>query len=369
MNVMAIDRRTFLAGAALTPVLAAKDDHIMYVGTYTGPQSKGVYAWRFSSATGKLTEIGAVGETANPSFLAIHPNGKYLYTANETKEGMVTALAIDRNSGQLKVINSSSSKGSGPCYVSVDSTGKNVLVANYGGGSVAVLPIDPKDGKVEAASAHVEHQGKSVDPKRQTKAFAHCIKPSPDNRFALVADLGIDQLLVYRFDANAGTLNLLEAGKLKPGAGPRHFAFHPNKRMVYVINELNSTVTSFAWDNGNLYERQTISTLPEGFTATNYPAEIVVHPSGKWLYGSNRGHDSIAVFAIDKDGKLTAAGHTPTQGQSPRNFALDPSGKWLFAANQRSNNIVLFKVDGSSGKLTPDGQVLKATSPVCVRFL
>jgi 6-phosphogluconolactonase len=361
-----ISRRAILAGMAATPYLAAKDDALVYVGTYTGPKSKGIYAWRFRD--GSLSPLGAVGETTNPSFLTIHPTGRFLYAANEIRGGAVTGFSIDKASGKLTEINQASAQGGGSCYVSVDATGKYVLVANYGGGSVTVLPVDEK-GRLGEATAHVQHTGKSVDPKRQTKAFAHCVKLSPDNRFALVADLGMDQLLVYAFDAVKGTLKLHSEGKLKPGSGPRHFAFHPNKRMVYQINELNSTITAFAWDNGQLYERQVVSTLPDGFKGENYTAEIVVHPGGKWLYGSNRGHDSLARFSIDSAGKLTPVDHTPTKGSTPRNFALDPSAKWLFAANQKSDNIVVFRVDGRDGKLTATENVIEAPSPVCVRFL
>jgi 6-phosphogluconolactonase len=361
-----ISRRALMAGMAATPYLSAKDDLLVFVGTYTGPNSKGIYGWRFRN--GSLTSLGNVGETASPSFLAVHPTGRFLYAANEGREGSVTGFSIDKATGKLTEINKASSQGGGSCYVSVDQTGKYVLVANYGGGSVTVLPIDEK-GRLGDATAHVQHTGKSVDPKRQTKAFAHCVKLSPDNRFALVADLGMDQLLVYAFDPSKGTLKLHSEGKLKPGSGPRHFAFHPNKRMVYQINELNSTITSFAWDNGQLYERQVVSTLPEGFTGENYTAEIVVHPSGKWLYGSNRGHDSLARFSIDGSGRLALVDHTPTKGSTPRNFALDPSAKWLFAANQRSNNIVVFDVNQKDGKLTDTGKVLEVSAPVCVRFL
>lgn len=339
----------------------------MYIGTYTGPKSKGIYASRFRD--GKLAGVDLAAEITNPSFLAVHPNGKNLYAVGEGKGGTVTAFSIDRSSGKLNQLNAESSKGAGPCYVSVDKTGKNVLIANYGGGSIAVLPVDPKDGKVREASAFIEHKGSSVNPKRQSKAFAHCIKLSPDNRYALASDLGMDQVLVYAFDANAGTLKLTSEGKLAPGTGPRHFAFHPNGKMVYVIGELDSTVTAFAWNAGQLYERQKISTLPADFKGDNTTAEIVAHPNGKWLYGSNRGHDSIARFAIDKEGKLKLVDNTPTGGQIPRNFNLDPSGNWLIAANQKTDNIIVLQIEKGSGKLTPTGDAVEVGSPVCIRWL
>jgi 6-phosphogluconolactonase len=365
METMRISRRVFLGTAAAS--LAASGDRIMFVGTYTGPKSKGIYAWRFRD--GKLTELGLAGETTSPSFLAIHPNGKNLYAVGETKSGTITAFSIDPSGAKLTQLNSEPTRGASPCYVSVDKTGRNVLVANYGGGSVAVFPVDPKDGRLREASAFVEHTGSSVHPKRQNKPYAHCIKPSPDNRFVLAADLGMDQVLVYAFDATAGTLKLTNSGKLAPGTGPRHFAFHPNGRMVYVIGELDSTVTAFAWDNGQLYERQKISTLPPDYKESTTTAEIVVHPNGKWLYGSNRGHDSISRFSIDRAGKLTLVDHTPTGGQTPRNFNLDPDGNWLIAANQRSDNIVVFRIEKGSGKLTPTGDSVQAGSPVCIRWL
>lgn len=361
-----ISRRAVLAGMAAAPYLSAKDDTLVYVGTYSGPKSKGIYAWRFRD--GNLSPLGAVGETTNPSFLAIHPTGRFLYAVNETRDGSLTGFSIDKASGKLTEINSASAQGGGTCYVSVDATGRYALVANYGGGSVTVLPIDEK-GKLGDATAHVQHTGKSVDPKRQTKAYAHCVKLSPDNRFALVADLGMDQLLVYAFDPAQGTLKLFSDAKLKPGSGPRHFAFHPNKRMVYQICEMGSIITAFAWDNGQLHERQVISTIPADFKGQNDTAEIVVHPSGKWLYGSNRGHDSLARFSIDGAGKLTFVDHTSTKGKVPRNFALDPTGKWLFAANQKTDNIVVFQVDGKDGKLTDSGKSVEVSAPVCVRFL
>lgn len=362
--------------AAAAGAAAQSRSYLMYVGTYTGPKtnSKGIYAWRYEN--GKFAPLGMVAETPNPTFLTIHPKGRYLYAANEVPEfegeraGSVTAFSIDPAGGALKAMNAVSAKGPGPCYVSVDRTGRYVLVANYVGGSVAVLPIGA-DGKVGAASAFVQHSGSSANAQRQKEPHAHCIKPSPDNKYVLAADLGIDQLVVYRFDAKKGTLtpNDPPAGKLKPGAGPRHFAFHPKKKLVYQINELDSTVTAFQWNNGALTEMQTISTLPSGWTGSTTTAEIIVHPSGRFLYGSNRGHDSIAVFSIDGSGKLSAVDHTSTQGQTPRNFVLDPAGEHLLAANQRSDNIVVFRIDRTTGKLTPTGDKLEAPSPVCIRFV
>lgn len=364
-------RRTFV----LLPLgLFAPDSGlIVYVGTYTREKSKGIYTFRFHAAGGNAGAVELAAETESPSFLAVHPNRRFLYAVSEAGSGTVNAFSIDAATGKLTFLNKASSGGAGPCYVSVDRTGRNVLVANYGGGSIAVLPAGA-DGRLKEASAFVQHKGSSVNPKRQESPHAHWINVSPDNRFVLASDLGLDQVLIYRLDAKKGTLepNDPPFAKVKAGAGPRHFAFHPGGRFAYVINEIASAVTAFTWDakRGALSEIQTVTTLPAGFTGNNSTAEVVVHPTGKFLYGSNRGHDSIAAFAIDPArGTLTAAGHTPTQGQTPRNFALDPSGAYLFAANQRSDSVVVFRVDQKSGQLTPIGLKLEIPTPVCVRFL
>lgn len=374
INGMEISRRTFVAGvAAAAPIMtAASKDYIVYIGTYTGPKSKGIYAWRKSG--NKFTSLGCVGEVTSPSFLTLSDSGKNLYCVGESNSGMVTAFSVDRASGMLTKLNDTSSRGSGPCYISLDHTQKNALVANYGSGSVAVIPLEA-DGRVKPASDFVQHTGgPGADGKRQDKPHAHCIKAARGNKLVLATDLGLDQVKVYKFDAAKGTLtpNDPPAGKLKPGSGPRHFTFHPTLRdRLYVIDELASTVTVFNWngDKGSMEEIQTISTVPEDFKGENTTAEVVAHPNGKFLYGSNRGHDSIAAFRIDGSGKLTAMGHTKTGGHIPRNFAIDPAGTMLFAANQNSNDIFLFNLDPSAGKLTPTGERWEVGSPVCVRFL
>jgi 6-phosphogluconolactonase len=367
------------ATASGSQASGADDEYWIYVGTYTGAKSKGIYAFRFHPASGRVTPAGLMAETPNPSFLAVHPSGKYVYAVSEIadysgqKSGAVSAFAADAKTGRLTLLNSVPSRGPGPCHLAVEKTGKTLLVANYGGGSVAALPIRP-DGFLAEATAFIQHRGSSVNPRRQEGPHAHSINPSPDNRYAVVADLGLDKVLIYRLDAARSLLSNHEPGfvPVKPGAGPRHFAFHPTGKYGYVINELQSTVTAFAYDAGRgaLSELQTITTLPGEFTSENSTAEVVVHPSGRFLYGSNRGHDSIAVFTIDPArGTLTAAGHTSTQGSTPRNFAIDPTGGWLFAANQRSDNIVVFRIDQKTGALAAAGQKLEAGSPVCVRFL
>jgi 6-phosphogluconolactonase len=365
--------------AAAADKAVSKRDYIVYVGTYTGPKSKGIYAFRFHPSTGESTPLGLVAEGTSPSFLAVDPGERFLYAVSEVDEiggqkgGAVSSYAIDSSTAKLTFLNQVSSRGSGPCYVAVDKTGKNVLVANYNSGSVAVLPVKD-DGRLGEATAFVQHTGSSVDRERQEGPHAHSINPSPDNRFAVAADLGLDELLVYRFDPRKGTISPNDPpfAKVDPGAGPRHFSFHPSGKFAYVINEMKSTVTAFSYDaaKGVLQNLQTISTLPADFKGENSTAEVQVHPSGKFLYGSNRGHNSIAVFAIDSaKGTLTPVEQTATQGKTPRNFRIDPTGSYLFAENQDSDNIVLFRIDQKSGKLTAAGKTLEVTSPVCVKFV
>jgi 6-phosphogluconolactonase len=373
-----------VVGLLLTPGVCgaekavAKGEYFVYVGTSAGQKSKGIYAYRFDAATAQLTSLGLVAETMSPSFLAVHPNRRFLYTVNAVaskgrKDGGVSAFTIDRRTGKLSFLNEVSSRGAGPCHLTVDRTGKDVLVANYGGGSVAVFPV-LRDGRLGDASAFVQHAGSSVNRARQQGPHTHSILPSPDNRFVLAADLGLDQVLVYRFDPTKGSLaaNTPAFAKLTPGTGPRHFAFHPNGKFVYVNGEMGSTISVFSYDasNGVLRELQTLSTLPKDFSGNNTTAEVEVHPAGRFLYVSNRGHDSIAVFAIDpRRGTLTPVEYVSAQGKQPWNFEIDPSGTFLFAANRISDNIVVFRIDAKTGRLTPTGQVLEVPSPVCVKFV
>jgi 6-phosphogluconolactonase len=359
----------------------AKDKYFVYVGTYTeeSSKSKGIYVYRFDPAEAKLTPLGLAAETTNPSFLAVHPNHLFLYAVNEVgnykgqKSGAVSAFAVDHTTGKLTFLNQVASGGADPCYITVDKTGKYVLVANYTGGSVAVFPVR-EDGRLGEASAFVQHTGHGTNPERQEGPHAHSIDLSPDNRFAIVDDLGLDETLVYKFDSAKGSLVPNDPGFVKenPGAGPRHFALHPNGKFAYVINEMHSAVSVFAFDSkdGVLRPLQTISSLPETFHGHDDAAEIAVHPSGKFLYASNRGHDSIAVFAIDQDkGTLTPIEYVSTKGASPRNFEIAPGGSLLFAANEKSDNIVLFHIHPKTGRLAPTGKVLEVAQPVCVRFV
>jgi 6-phosphogluconolactonase len=381
-------KRTFLLALAVQLAVLTvaasppqKSNYLLYVGTYTeeGGKGKGIYAYRYDSATGQIAPLGLAAETTNPSWLALDPSGRFLYAVNElgnykgANSGGVSAFAIDRTTGKLTFLNQVRSRGADPCYLTVDHSGKFVLVANYTGGSVAVFPI-LADGKLGEASAFVQHTGRGPNSSRQEGPHAHSIVLTPDNRFAIVNDLGLDELLVYKFDSSKGTLtpNNPPFVKLAPGSGPRHFALRPDGKFAYVVAEMGHTVTVFSNDPSTetLRRLQTISTLPAGFAGRNDDAEIEVHPSGKFLYASNRGHDSIAVFAIDaKKGTLRPVEYAPTGGKEPRNFAIDPTGRLLFAANQNSNKIVIFKIDRKTGRLAPTGQVMEVGSPVCVKFL
>jgi 6-phosphogluconolactonase len=362
--------------AALAPQTG---DMLVFIGTYTGAKSKGIYVARMNSQTGRLSSPVLAAETASPSFLALHPNGRFLYAVGELgrfdgkPSGALSAFAIASDTGRLTLLNQQSSGGTHPCHLIVDSGGRHVLTANYGSGSAAVLPIRP-DGRLGEATAVVQHKGSSVHPQRQQGPHAHGIYLDAANRFAVVPDLGLDKVMIYRFEAGQGALieNEPDYAAVAPGAGPRHFAFHPAGRFGYVINELRSTVTGFAYeaDRGALRELQSVSTLPEGFTGQSTTAEVAVDPAGRFLYGSNRGHDSIAVFAIDaQTGRLTFVERTLTQGKTPRNFAIDPTGGWLLAANQNSDSIVTFRIDPESGRLREMGHQVEVGAPVCVVFL
>jgi 6-phosphogluconolactonase len=357
----------------------AHNQYLLFVGTYTKDESKGIYAYRFDAASGQLTSLGLAAETVNPSFLTADPAGRFLYAVNEiasykgVASGAVTAFAIDRNTGKLSVLNELPSRGADPCYIAFDKTGKYVLVANYTGGNIAVFPL-LKDGRLGESSAFVQHKGSGTNPQRQEGPHAHWIETTADNRFAIAADLGLDELLLYRFDPAKGSLtpNDPAFAKVDAGAGPRHVAFHPNGRFAYAVNELQSTVTGFSYDakTGVLHPLQTISTLPKGFSGNNDTAEIHVHPNGKFLFASNRGHDSIAVFSIEKNtGRLRLVDNVPTQGKTPRNFEIDPSDSRLLVANQDTGNIVVFRIDPETGRLTPSGQVTHVPSPVCLKFV
>jgi 6-phosphogluconolactonase len=377
-----------ICGVILTaPLMSAEKketaakEFFVYFGTYTKAKSKGIYRARLDVATGKLSAAELAAECKDPAFLAVHPTGKFLYSIHESSDPAktpgsgVSAFGIEARTGALTLLNEQSSGGAGPCHLTVDTEGKCVLVANYSGGSVALLPLSA-DGRLSAAGAVLKHSGSSVHPTRQKQPYAHAINVSPDNRFAFSPDLGADKVFIYRLDAAKHALvpNTPGFATLPAGSGPRHLAFHPDGKFVYVINELLCTMSVFGYDasRGELKELQNVSTLPSGEAVrpAYSTAEVVAHPSGKFLYGSNRGHDSIAVYAIDAaSGRLSHVQHEPTQGKAPRNFAIDPTGAWLLAENQNSDTVVVFRIDPQSGRLTATGQSVEVGAPVAAVFV
>jgi 6-phosphogluconolactonase len=370
---------SILTVAAMVPVYAAAvAKEFVYIATYTEHGSQGIYVCEFDPLTGRLTRPVLAAETSQPSFLAVSSDRKFLYAVNELGHfngepaGAVSGFSIDSSTGNLTLLDQVSSRGPGPAHIVLDRAGHFVLVANYDGGSVAVFRLLP-DGAIGDSTAFVRHKGSSVNRARQQGPHAHAVAMSPDNRFAIVADLGLDQLLVYPFDASSGTLGLPRIARTQSGVGPRHLVFNSSGKFVYVINELSSTITvySYALRDGAMAPLQTISTLPGGFAGLNTAAEVVLHPSGKFLYASNRGDDnSIAVFAADpKKGTLTLIEYVPTDGKIPRNFAIDPSGEWLLAANQDSNTVITFRINRESGRLTRTGLSIEVKSPAMVDFL
>jgi 6-phosphogluconolactonase len=357
----------------LAPLGVAAADDFVFFGTHLAGAGKGFSLAHFDSDTGALTVPQFDAEAVAPAYFVIHPDGRHLYTCNSGRPGGISAYAIDRTTGKLTLINSRPAGGADTSYLSLDRTGRYALIANYEGGNIAVFALAP-DGGIGARTAFVQHTGHSVDPERQKHAYAHSIITDPSNRFAVVCDLGLDKVFVYRFDARTGSLAPNDPAfvTVAPGSGPRHPVFHPNGRWVYVVTEIGSTVLAFDWDgaSGILHQFQTVSALPAGFPGVSVSAEIAVHPNGRFLYVSNRGDDSIAIFAIDgANGRLTPLGHVPTHGKTPRNFAFDPSGRWIIATNHGSNNAVVFRVDGATGLLTPTGAPVPVPYPFCERFL
>ena len=363
----------------LSPQSALAQDNLVFFGTHSVGSQKGISVAHFSSETGVLTKPELIVEAPAPAYFILHPDGKHLYAcnSNDFAKGYtgqtISAYSIDPKKGTLTLLNQQSSGGPDPSYIWMDASRRFVLVANYKGGSVTVIALKP-DGSLGEITANIKHAGRSVDTVRQTQPYAHSVKLDPTNRFALVADLGLDKLFVYRFDQETGALTQNDPPfvQVSPGSGPRHIAFHPNGRFVYIISEMACTITSFAWDSatGVLKELQTSSTLPLDYKGKNACAEIEVHPNGKFLYASNRGHESLAVFAIDDiTGKILLLEHIPTQGRSPRNFTFDPTNKWIIVTNHNSDNAMVFKVDEKSGHLTPSGNPVPIVSPFCIRFL
>ena len=352
---------------------AAAADMFVFFGTHRTGTNVGFSLAHFDTDTGELTKPEFLTPANAPAFFEIHPDGRHLYTCNSGAPGAVSAYEIEPHTGQLTFLNREPAGGSDTSYISLDRSGHYALAANYDGGNIAVFALKP-DGSLGERTAFIQHTGNSVDPRRQTHAYAHSIVTDPGNHFALVADLGVDKVFVYRFNEQDGSLkpNDPPFTRVALGSGPRHLKFHPNGHWVYVINEMASTVIGFNWNAaaGTLQEFQTSYTLPLDYGGASTCAELVVHPNGKFLYASNRGHDSLAVFAIDpKTGRLKLVEHVSSGGKIPRNFSFDPTGKWILCSNHGSDNAVVFRVDENTGKLTSTGQSVSVPYPFCQRFL
>lgn len=353
---------------------------LLYIGTYTRRGGLGIYVTRFDTDNGAFGPVTLAAEAPNPSFLALHPSQPVLYAVNELVEdgvrggGMVSAFALDRESGGLTFLNQQPTHGNSPCHLAVDATGSVVVSANYTTGNAAVMPIDATGSLYPPTHIH-QHEGSSINARRQEGPHAHSVTIDPTNKYVYICDLGMDKVMIYALDREEGKLRPNPAqnwARVTAGSGPRHFAFTPDQRFAYAINELDSTVNGFAFDSadGSLKDVCRLSTLPEDFDGRSHCADIHVHPSGRFLYGSNRGHDSIAIYAIDqRSGALTSLGYQSTQGKTPRNFTIDPTGRWLLAANQDTDDIYVFAIDEETGALTANGQSATASMPVCLTFV
>jgi 6-phosphogluconolactonase len=368
-----------LAGVLWTSAVstARAEDPVVFISSFAAGEKAAIHAYRLDVTAGTLTPLSRTGDIEHPFFLALSPDGKFLYSIHAKQFGgkeneEVAAFEIEGRSGKLKLLNRQSALGSAACYLDVDATGKTVLAANYATGSVAALPIR-KDGSLGKAATFLQHVGSSVDPARQKGPHAHCIVVSPNNRFAYAADLGLDQVLCYRLDAAEAKLSPARQPFVRtpPGAGPRHLTFHPNGKHLYVINELANSITSFDFDpaSGILIERQTISTLPKDFTGKSYCADLKITPNGRFLYGTNRGHDSIAAYRIGEDGRLSLVGIEPSLGKGPQNLAITPDGKLLLCANMPGNNIAVFRINAETGSLKSVGMPLALPSPSCIKLM
>jgi 6-phosphogluconolactonase len=374
---VAFQRKNLLASTATD-----QHNYFVYVGTYTSAASKGIYGYNFDERTGLLAPSGVAAEVVNPSFVVTDPAHRHLYAVTEMSQrgpdayktdGYISSFSIDPRTGSLTFLNKVSSGGGGPCHLVVDKTGKILFVANYGSGNVVSFAIEA-DGRIGGITGKDQHSGSSVNPRRQQGPHAHAVVLSPDNRFLFVPDLGLDRILIYRIDEakQSFTVNNPSYVSVNPGLGPRHFVFGAGAKFAYAVCEMGSSVVAFSYDHesGKLTPVQTVSTLPVDFSGEDNSAEIAVSPSGRFLYASNRGNDSITVFQVDmKTGLLNKIQIVPTQGKIPRNFIIDPAGRYLLAANQDSNNIVVFAIDMASGKLTPTGRATDISSPVSILFV
>ncbi len=375
LAVITVVLQTFLFSGCTT----TDQEYLVYVGTYTGKGSDGIYAYRFNPANGALTPIGLAAKTENPSYLVIDAQRKFLYAVNELgnyegqSTGAISVFSIDHASASLTLLQQVSSLGAAPCHLSFDQSGRYLMVANYTGGDAAVFPIGD-NGQLGAATAFIQSSGSSADTLRQAGPHAHAIQPTPDNRFVMITDLGTDKVLTFRLNSETGSLEAHDSlqTSLSPGSGPRHLVVSSSGTFAYVINELTSTVSCFARDpeTGKMEHRQTMSILPDDFSGGNTAAEITMSGDGKFLYVSNRGHDSIGIFSIaPDDGSLNSIEWVSSGGKTPRHFEIDPTGKWLLAANQNSNNLILFEIDQNTGRLLLKEQTRQVNSPVCVRFV
>jgi 6-phosphogluconolactonase len=351
-------------------MVAFSQENYLFIGTYTSKGSEGVYVYKFDSKTGDFKAISVAKGIKNPSFLAIAPNQKNIYSVGEMdKQGAVNAFSFDKETGELKLLNTESAGGAGPCHIAVDKTGKWAIVGNYVGGSLSILPIQT-DGTLGKATQTIQHEGKSVNAERQEKPHVHSINIAQNNSDIFVPDLGIDKLMAYQLDTKEGKLTAKTPTKTTAGAGPRHFTYHPNNKFAYVINELDATITAYEFKNGTLKAIQTVNTLPNDYTGRKWCADVHTSPDGKFLYGSNRAHESLVIFEINqKTGQLTYVGHQDVKGKTPRNFMIDPSGNWALVANQDSDNITIFKRDKKTGKLVFTGREIKVSMPVCLKMM
>ena len=353
-------------------ILAQKANLTLYIGTYTRKTSEGIYIYQFNTKTGDFTPLSIAKGIDNPSFLAFSPDHRFLYSCGGKKGDSVHAFAIDKQTHYLTLLNGQSlGGGAGICHVAVDKTGRWLMTGNYGSGSISILPIQT-DGHLSATTQHIQHDGHSINKKRQENAHVHSINIAPNNTDVFVPDLGMDKIVAYRLNAQTGqfTEGVPAFIKTAAGAGPRHFTFHPNGKFAYVIQELDATVTAFNYKNGTLEPFQTIKTLPDDYTGLKWSSDIHISPDGKFLYGSNRAHESLAIYKIDKKtGQLTLVGLQSVNGKTPRNFAIDPTGRFVLVANQDSDNITIFKRHKKTGLLTATGKEIKLSQPVCLKFL
>ena len=350
--------------------VAQTADYYLYVGTYTRKTSEGIYVYRFNTQTGDFSPVSIAKGISNPSFLAISPDQRFLYATGGTGGDSTRAFAIDGQSHQLTLLNAQSSGGKGATHLAVDKTGKWLIVGCYTSGNLSVLPIKA-DGSLGNITQTIQHEGRSIDPERQTKPYVHSINIAPNNIDVFVPDLGTDKIMTYTLNAQTGQLTAGDPPytSTTPGSGPRHFTFHPNGRFAYAIQEMSSTITGFMYKNGALRPFQTVKSLPDEFTGRKWSADIHISPDGRFLYGSNRAHESLAIFSIDQQtGQLTLVGHQPVNGKTPRNFAIDPTGNFVLVANQDSDNITIFKRDKQTGKLTATGKEITVSTPVCLKF-